>query len=381
MADINFSSPLADPDSRAAEAASAAPRAGDLRWDIIELLFFAYRDFVGDADHELEAFGFGRAHHRVMHFVHRYPGLKVADLLDVLRITKQSLGRVLKQLLDEGYIVQKTGNNDRRQRLLFATAKGEALVAKLAGLQTDRINRALRDIEPGRRRGGPAVPARDDRSRRSRQGAGDDLRHRANRKGKGIDRGPGCNPRTNAAATGRRRAASAAGRRRPPHPRSAVALSVRRRLPRHHRDERQGRPRQAARPAFRPADPRRDDARRNRLRSRPLHPHLVVGADHHADGAPRGGKPDRGPADRRRRLRRQAVRAARTGAADRQYPQAHRAAAGRDAGADRVRALRLSSGARRIAPGRGGHPSHRPRARHAAHSGAWRAARPCRAAR
>ncbi len=98
-----------------------------MRWDIIELLFFAYRDFVGDADHELEAFGFGRAHHRVMHFVYRYPGLKVADLLDVLRITKQSLGRVLKQLLDEGYIVQKTGNNDRRQRLLYATPKGEAL--------------------------------------------------------------------------------------------------------------------------------------------------------------------------------------------------------------------------------------------------------------
>ena len=77
-----------------------------------------------------------------------YPGLKVADLLDVLRITKQSLGRVLKQLLDEGYIVQKAGNNDRRQRLLYATAKGEALVGKLAGLQTDRINRALRDIAP-----------------------------------------------------------------------------------------------------------------------------------------------------------------------------------------------------------------------------------------
>jgi DNA-binding MarR family transcriptional regulator len=143
MADINFSSPSAEPDSQGHGARSAAPRPADLRWDIIELLFFAYRDFVGDADHELEAFGFGRAHHRVLHFVHRYPGLKVADLLDVLRITKQSLGRVLKQLLDEGYIVQKTGNNDRRQRLLFATAKGEALVGKLAGLQTDRINRAL----------------------------------------------------------------------------------------------------------------------------------------------------------------------------------------------------------------------------------------------
>jgi DNA-binding MarR family transcriptional regulator len=114
-----------------------------LRWDIIELLFFAYRDFVGDADHVLEEFGFGRAHHRVVHFVTRYPGLKVADLLDVLRITKQSLGRVLKQLLDEGYIVQKAGDNDRRQRLLFATPKGEALVVKLAGLQTARIDSAL----------------------------------------------------------------------------------------------------------------------------------------------------------------------------------------------------------------------------------------------
>ncbi len=151
MADINFSSPsgvAASTDSRGSEGRAPASPQGELRWDIIELLFFAYRDFVGDADHELEAFGFGRAHHRVLHFVYRYPGLKVADLLEVLRITKQSLGRVLKQLLDEGYIVQRAGNSDRRQRLLFATAKGEALVAKLAGLQTDRLNRALRDLGP-----------------------------------------------------------------------------------------------------------------------------------------------------------------------------------------------------------------------------------------
>src|SRR5437764_10567237 len=147
MADINFSNNPAS-DAMKPEGRSPAPRSAGLRWDIIELLFFAYRDFVGDADHELEAYGFGRAHHRVLHFVHRYPGLKVADLLDVLRITKQSLGRVLKQLLDEGYIVQKTGNNDRRQRLLYATPKGEALVGKLAGLQTDRINKALAEIGP-----------------------------------------------------------------------------------------------------------------------------------------------------------------------------------------------------------------------------------------
>lgn len=148
MADINFSSPQPTADSRASETRGQATHDTNLRWDIIELLFFAYRDFVGDADHELEAFGFGRAHHRVMHFVYRYPGLKVADLLDVLRITKQSLGRVLKQLLDEGYIEQKTGNNDRRQRLLYATPKGEALVAKLATLQTTRIDRALEEIGP-----------------------------------------------------------------------------------------------------------------------------------------------------------------------------------------------------------------------------------------
>jgi DNA-binding MarR family transcriptional regulator len=142
MPDINF----ATASNPAGDAKPAVADSGNLRWDIIELLFFAYRDFVGDPDQELEAFGFGRAHHRVMHFVYRYPGLKVADLLDVLRITKQSLGRVLKQLLDEGYIVQKTGDNDRRQRLLYATPKGEALVAKLAGLQTTRINRALAEM-------------------------------------------------------------------------------------------------------------------------------------------------------------------------------------------------------------------------------------------
>ena len=126
----------------------AAPRSGEPLWDIIELLFYAYRDFVGDADDVLKEFGFGRAHHRVIHFVHRYPGLKVADLLDVLRITKQSLGRVLKQLIDEDYIVQRAGESDKRQRLLFATAKGEALVAKLAGLQTDRITAALKGLDP-----------------------------------------------------------------------------------------------------------------------------------------------------------------------------------------------------------------------------------------
>jgi DNA-binding MarR family transcriptional regulator len=135
----------------ARSSSSPEEPAGGLRepnWDIIELLFFAYRDFVSDADEVLAEFGFGRAHHRVLHFVNRHPGMKVADLLDVLKITKQSLGRVLKQLVDQGYVEQREGENDRRQRLLCVTPKGEQLAMKLAGLQTDRISRALSELGP-----------------------------------------------------------------------------------------------------------------------------------------------------------------------------------------------------------------------------------------
>ena len=115
-------------------------------FELIELLFFAYRDFVGDADEILAKFGFGRAHHRVLHFVNRNPGMKVAELLDILRITKQSLGRVLKQLIDEGYVEQKEGATDRRHRLLFVTVKGEALALRLSTLQAARIGGALADM-------------------------------------------------------------------------------------------------------------------------------------------------------------------------------------------------------------------------------------------
>jgi DNA-binding MarR family transcriptional regulator len=146
MADVIFSS---DTRLAAGSGPGAAASEGEPIWDLIELLFFAYRDFVSDPDHVLEKFGFGRAHHRVLHFVNRNPGMKVADLLETLRITKQSLGRVLKQLVDEGYVVQKEGADDRRHRLLYVTPKGEQLAMKLAGLQTIRINRALADLGPG----------------------------------------------------------------------------------------------------------------------------------------------------------------------------------------------------------------------------------------
>src|SRR5579862_7991049 len=135
----------------AAEPVEAAAAAPEPCWDLIELLFFAYRDFVGDPDEVLAKLAFGRAHHRVLHFVNRNPGMKVAELLDVLKITKQSLGRVLKQLIDDGYVVQKEGANDRRQRLLYVSPAGEALALKLAGLQTARIARVLADLGPGAR--------------------------------------------------------------------------------------------------------------------------------------------------------------------------------------------------------------------------------------
>jgi DNA-binding MarR family transcriptional regulator len=137
-----------DAESVDAESMDAALPAVELYFDLIELLFFAYRDFVSDPDEVLAKLGFGRAHHRVLHFVKRNPGMKVAELLEVLKITKQSLGRVLKQLIDERYIVQKEGANDRRQRLLYVSAAGEALALKLAGLQTARIARVLAELGP-----------------------------------------------------------------------------------------------------------------------------------------------------------------------------------------------------------------------------------------
>jgi DNA-binding MarR family transcriptional regulator len=112
-------------------------------YDLIELLFFAYRDFVGDPDRLLADYGFGRAHHRVLHFVDRRPGLTIAELLDILKITKQSLNRVLKELIEKGFVEARVGASDRRQRLLFTTPPGHELALRLAKLQTRRIMRAL----------------------------------------------------------------------------------------------------------------------------------------------------------------------------------------------------------------------------------------------
>jgi DNA-binding MarR family transcriptional regulator len=115
---------------------------------LIELLFFAYRDFVSDPDAILRTYGFGRAHHRVVHFVGRNPGLSVAQLLEILQITKQSLARVLKDLVEKGYVLQREGEHDRRQRLLFLTDSGEELRQSLMSPQIARIRRALAETDP-----------------------------------------------------------------------------------------------------------------------------------------------------------------------------------------------------------------------------------------
>ena len=118
-------------------------REEDLRQGI-ELLFYAYRDFTAEADAMLAELGFGRAHHRVIYFVGRKPGMTVSELLDILKITKQSLSRVLGQLVREGYIVQRPGTADRRQRLLELASKGAELERRLTEDQRALVARAYR---------------------------------------------------------------------------------------------------------------------------------------------------------------------------------------------------------------------------------------------
>ena len=135
MADINVNSPRSR-NGKDTHGGAEAPNELAFRdtkelYMLIEALFFAYRDFTGDPDRILDEIGFGRAHHRVLHFVNRYPGMRVADLLEILQITKQSLARVLRELVCEGYIEQRPAEEDRRARLLFVTPKGRALARRL----------------------------------------------------------------------------------------------------------------------------------------------------------------------------------------------------------------------------------------------------------
>jgi len=114
----------------------------------IELLFFAYRDFTGDPDQVLGARDLGRAHHRAIHFIKRRPGITVAGLLDILQVTKQSLNRVLRKLIDDGLVISSVGQQDRRERNLHLSEAGEALEHELSELQRDRVRQAYRAAGP-----------------------------------------------------------------------------------------------------------------------------------------------------------------------------------------------------------------------------------------
>lgn len=119
-------------------------REEDLRQGI-ELLFYAYRDFTGEPDTILDKYGLGRAHHRVIYFVGRNPGISVTELLEILRITKQSLSRVLGTLVEEGFIAQRADPSDRRRKQLSLSDSGKALERELTAVQMERFARAYRE--------------------------------------------------------------------------------------------------------------------------------------------------------------------------------------------------------------------------------------------
>lgn len=119
-----------------------------LALDLIERIFFGYRDFVGVADQALAAMGYGRAHHRVLHFVDRNPDLTVGELLAILKVTKQGVARVLRTLVADGLIEVHPGEQDRREKRLATTARGHTLARRLSALQTERIENALRGLPP-----------------------------------------------------------------------------------------------------------------------------------------------------------------------------------------------------------------------------------------
>jgi DNA-binding MarR family transcriptional regulator len=141
----------------------------------IELLFYAYRDFTSGPDAMLASYGFGRAHHRVIYFVGRHPEMTVTELLGILKITKQSLSRVLSQLIEQGFITQRAGERDRRQRLLGLTEKGIELERQLSENQRARVARAYREagaqaVEGFRKVMLGIISSPDDRDRVERAG-------------------------------------------------------------------------------------------------------------------------------------------------------------------------------------------------------------------
>jgi len=145
---VNMADLISRPSARLSLAEQMARPSDDDLIRLVELFFFAYRDFTGEPDAILAAYGLGRAQHRALHFVVRHPGIRVTDLLAILKITKQSLARVLKPLVDDRWIDSRPGADDRRERLLFPTDRGRDLIRQLAGRQMERIANALAAAYP-----------------------------------------------------------------------------------------------------------------------------------------------------------------------------------------------------------------------------------------
>lgn len=114
----------------------------------IEAMFFAYRGFTADPDRILSEKGYGRAHHRAIHFINRSPGTTVNNLLSILGVTKQSLNRVLRTLIEDGLVESRVGKQDKRERHLFLTDEGETLERELSTAQRDRMRGAFRQAGP-----------------------------------------------------------------------------------------------------------------------------------------------------------------------------------------------------------------------------------------
>lgn len=146
----------------------------------IEAMFFAYRGFTADPDRILAAHEYGRAHHRALHFIHRFPGTTVNNLLSILGVTKQSLNRVLRTLAADGLVESHVGKKDRRERHLYLTAKGAKLEETLSVAQRERVRTAFRSAGPEAVQGFRQVlEAMMDH----------DLRHHYNSAAKGDERG------------------------------------------------------------------------------------------------------------------------------------------------------------------------------------------------
>lgn len=119
----------------------------------IEAMYFAYKGFTADPDRILAKHGYGRAHHRALHFIHRSPGTTVNNLLSILGVTKQSLNRVLRTLVDDGLVEARVGKRDKRERNLYLSSKGETLEQELSEVQRERMRAAYREAGPDAVRG------------------------------------------------------------------------------------------------------------------------------------------------------------------------------------------------------------------------------------